>query len=82
MRILGELLLYNALFILLNIHTLVSGSESKKPTTARLVTANGETGHPFGRVEVYHNGEWGTICADVWTNENARVICRMIGYHR
>ena len=33
-----------------------------------------------GRVEVYHSGEWGTICSYGWSWEDAHVICRMIGF--
>ncbi|XP_028407122.1 antigen WC1.1-like [Dendronephthya gigantea] len=29
-----------------------------------------------GVVEVYHDGVWGTICADGWTDSNADVICK------
>lgn len=32
-----------------------------------------------GLVEVYHNGEWGTICSDQFTTAAAEVICSQIG---
>ena len=54
-----------------------------------VVTVRGQDGHlrlvdgsvaHEGRLEIFLNEQWGTICDDYWTDEESGVACRQIGY--
>ncbi|KAF7693742.1 hypothetical protein HF521_007495 [Silurus meridionalis] len=52
------------------------GTHCTKHWSLRL---SGGKGSCSGRLEVYHNATWGSVCDDQWNISNAQVVCRQLG---
>lgn len=45
-------------------------------TDSRPIRLMNGTGRCSGRMEIYHDGQWGTICDDRWGMQEATVVCQ------
>ncbi|XP_072042250.1 hyalin-like isoform X2 [Amphiura filiformis] len=46
----------------------------------RLVGGTSDT-HSDGRLEIFHNGQWGSVCSDGWSDVDTLIACRHLGYN-
>ena len=48
-------------------------------TNGEIRLVGGDTEYE-GRVEVCYSGAWGSICPSSWDSNDAKVVCRQLGY--
>ncbi|KAG7482574.1 lysyl oxidase-like 2A-like [Solea senegalensis] len=67
-------------FALLLMWTQCSAQSDSSTAGIQLRLAGEKRKHYEGRLEVFYNGEWGTVCDDDFTIYAAQVVCRELGF--
>ncbi|XP_070551037.1 neurotrypsin-like [Ptychodera flava] len=54
--------------------------QCKIPEESDLRLVNGNSSYE-GRLEVYYNSQWGSVCDDDFSQKNVRVVCRQLAFY-
>lgn len=68
------------LCVLSTLPCICNAQSDSKPPTIQLRLAGEKRKHYEGRLEVFYNGEWGTVCDDDFSIYAAQVVCRELGF--
>jgi len=52
------------------------------PRDGQVRLTGGDTTASEGRIEVYHEGQWGTVCDDYFQWDDAHMVCQALGYRQ
>ena len=66
-------------YTVFHLNAILQSMFADQTTSVRLVTADGASSNE-GRLELYYNNTWGTVCDEGWNITDAHVVCRMLGY--
>lgn len=71
--------LYTMLGLIILLTVVEAQSQSQQPKIQLRLAGNKRKNYE-GRVEVFYNNEWGTVCDDDFSIEAAHVVCRELGF--